>query len=83
VEGELRLGRCRKPGWGTTWENGEKLVSKWSRTVGWHGMACTGAGGGPGKNVREVCYFSDMILRGGRKRLLEGVKWGEKGVLEG
>jgi hypothetical protein len=24
-----------------------------------------------------------MILRGGRKRLLEGLEWDEKGVLEG
>jgi hypothetical protein len=60
-----------------------KAGLKWRREGGRHGMACTGAGGGQGENVREVCYFSDMILRGGRKRLLEGVEGGEKGVLEG
>jgi hypothetical protein len=46
-------------------------------------MACTAVDGGRGENVLKVYYFSEMFLRGGRKRLLEGVKWGEKGVLEG
>ena len=56
---------------------------KWRLVRAWHGMACPGAGGGPGENVREVYHISDIFSRGGRRGRLEGVEWGEKGVLEG
>jgi len=46
-------------------------------------LAWDGVRGRPGENVREVYHKSDIFLRGGSKGFMEGVEWGEKGILEG
>ena len=69
--------------WRTICKNDIETVLQWRLDRPWHGMACIGAGGSLGENVRDAYRISDIFTRGGRMGCLEGLEWGEKGVLEG